>query len=73
MAKKKEETQELPKIPVEEIELGGVYKTAANDIVKVERIDGESKKIVLYNISGAHRQWIDFKHIYLIEKLRQSR
>lgn len=74
MAKKKDNTEELaPKIPVNEIELGGVYKTAVQDIVRIEKIDGENEKIVLYNISGAHRQWVGFGHIYLTEKLYQSR
>lgn len=74
MAKKKIDIDELgPKIPVNEIEIGGVYKTAVQDIVRVEKIDGGNEKIVVYNISGAHKQWIDFKHIYLVEKLYQSR
>lgn len=74
MAKKKDNTEELaPKIPLNEIELGGIYKTAVQDIVRVEKIDGGNEKIVLYNISGAHRQWVDFKYIYLVEKIHQSR
>jgi len=71
--KKKEESKQVPKIPVNEIELGGVYKTFVNELVRVDKIDGEKKQIVLYNINGAHKQWIDFQHIYLIEKIRQSR
>ena len=75
MAKKKKEesAEQLPKIPVNEIEIGGVYKSAVQDLVRVESINEETQKIVVYNVSGAHRQWIDFRHIYLVEKVYQSR
>ena len=74
MAKKKTETEVLPtRIPVNEIEVGGVYKTAVKELVRVEQINGETEKIKLTNITGGHKQWVDFKHIYLVEKLRQSR
>lgn len=71
--KKKDESKQVPKIPVNEIEVGGVYKSGVNDLVRIEKIDEDQQKIVLYNISGSHRQWIDFKHVYLIEKVYQSR
>ena len=74
MAKKKNTNESLaPKIPVNEIELGGVYKTYVNELVQVLQINGETNQFLIYNISGAHKQWIDFKYIYLTEKIRNSR
>jgi len=73
MAKKKETQETTNRIPLEEIELGGVYKNYVNDIVKVEKIVGDQEKIIFYNISGAHRQWISFKNVFLVEKVYQSR
>lgn len=72
MAKKKKEAQ-TPKIPVNEIELGGVYKNYVNELVRVEEINTTTNEVVLYNITGSHKQWINFKHVYLVEKVRQSR
>jgi hypothetical protein len=74
MAKRKIDVDELaPKIPINQIDLGGVYKTAVQDIVRVESIDGAKNQFVLYNISGAHKQWVDFNNLYLVEKVYQSR
>lgn len=70
---KKKELIELPPIPINEIELGGVYRAAVNDLVKVEKIDAGNKKVVLYNITGAHKQWVDFRYLHLVEKVYQSR
>jgi len=72
MAKKKKETS-VERIPLNEIEVGGIYKTFVNELVRIEEIRGKEEKIVLYNLTGAHKQWVDFKHIFLIEKIRQSR
>ena len=73
MAKKKAETDELKKIPVSELEVGGVYKSAVQDLIRIENIDEENQKVVVYNISGAHKIWLDFKHIFMVEKVYQSR
>jgi hypothetical protein len=66
MAKKKAER--LVKIPIEEIEVNGVYKTYVNDIVKVLSIDKEKEQFVLMNITGSFKQWIDFKNIFLVTR-----
>jgi hypothetical protein len=74
MAKKKSEnTVEVNRIEPSDIDVGGIYRTYVNDLVRVESFNGETNKFVLYNISGAHRQWIDPANICLIEKIRQSR
>jgi len=73
MAKKKAETDEQKRIPVSELEIGGVYKSAVQDLVRIEKLDEEDQKVVVYNISGAHRMWISMKHIFLVEKVYQSR
>lgn len=67
MAKKQ---QSVPKIPVKDMEVDGVYKTYVQEIVKILEINKETETIVLFNISGAHKQWIEFRNIYLIERIR---
>lgn len=60
----------VTKIPVNELELDGVYKTYVQELVKILKIDEERQEIVLFNISGAHKQWVGFKNIYLTERIR---
>lgn len=69
MAKRKGMTEKGERIPVEEIEVDGVYKSYVNDIVKILSIHKDRKQIVLYNVTSAHKQWIDFKNIYLISRI----
>lgn len=71
MAKKKKETQkQITKIPVEDLEIDGVYRTYVKDIVKVLEINEQTETVKLYNISGAHRQWTKFKYVNIVEKVR---
>jgi len=70
MAKKKETVNRIPK---EDIMVGGVYRNAVQDIVKVLKIDEIEQRFILFNVSGAHKQFTDFKHIWLTEKLFQTR
>jgi len=69
MAKKKAELAAEKKIDIKDIVVNGVYKTYVNDIVKILRINKEREEFVLYNVTGSHRQWTSFKHIYLVERL----
>lgn len=68
MAKKVEVN--VNRIPVSELEVNCVYKTYVQELVKILEINNERKSICLYNISGAHKQWVDFKNIYLTNKIR---
>jgi len=54
-------------IPAEDVEIGAVYRTHVKDIVKV--LNNNNGKFKLYNISGAHHLWVDFKNIAFVEKL----
>jgi len=65
MAKKQEKAE---KIPVKDLEVGATYRTYVLDLVKILQIDEDRETVVLYNISGAHKQWVSFKNIFLIEK-----
>ena len=65
MAKKQEKAE---KIPVKDLEVGATYRTYVLDLVKILQIDEDRETVVLYNISGAHKQWVAFKNIFLIEK-----
>jgi mRNA-degrading endonuclease RelE of RelBE toxin-antitoxin system len=56
-------------IKIEDIEIGGVYKTHVKDLVKVLGINEERKSVTLYNISGSFKQVTDFKNIALVEKV----
>jgi hypothetical protein len=62
-------SEEFNFIKIEDIELNTVYRTHVKDLVKVLVIDNEKQKIKLYNISGAHKQWLDFKNVAFIEKI----
>ncbi len=62
---KKDVTQ---KIPVGEIEVGATYRTYVKDLVKILDKNEKTEMIILYNISGSHKQWVSFKNIYLIER-----
>ena len=64
MAKK----EKKEKLPVSEIFEGATYRTYVLDLVKILKKDDEKEEIILYNISGSHKQWISFKNIYLIER-----
>lgn len=66
MAKKKVMT----KIPVNELEVDGVYRSYVQDIVKILEIKKDTETVVLFNISGAHKQWTEFKYINLVERIR---
>jgi len=55
-------------IPVESLEINGVYQTYVKDIVKVLSIDNIKKVICFYNVSGTHKQWTDFKHINIVKR-----
>jgi len=68
MAKKKAKA-EVPRIPLDEIEVGGTYRNYVKDLVKIQEIDLERNEIRLYNISGSHRMWVSAKHIYLTTRL----
>ena len=68
MAKKKSELAAEKRIDIKDIVVDGVYKTYVNDIVKVLKVNEETKQFVLMNITGSHKQWTDFKNIYLIER-----
>jgi len=57
------------KIPVSEIVIGGVYKTYANDLVKIEAKNEEREQITLSNITHAIRQWVAYKNIYLTDRI----
>jgi len=67
MAKKKNGV--TPKIPVSELKINTVYRTYVRDIVKILKINEATKTVVLYNVTGSFRQWVDFKNIYIVEKL----
>ena len=69
MAKKKAELAAEKRIDVKDIVVDGVYKTYVNDIVKILKINEDRKQFVLMNITGSFKQWVDFKNIYLVEKL----
>ena len=69
MAKKKAAAV-TKRIDVKDIEVDGTYKTYVKDIVKILKINEDRKQIILYNISGSHKQWVDFRNIYLVERLR---
>ena len=69
MAKKKAELAAEKRIAVKDIVVDGVYKTYVNDIVKVLKINKDREQFVLMNITGAFKQWVDFRYIYLVERL----
>ena len=69
MAKKKAELAAEKRIDVKDIVVDGVYKTYVNDIVKILKINKDREQFVLMNITGAFKQWVDFRNIYLVEKL----
>jgi len=74
MAKKKVKTEvEKDRIPVEDIVVGGVYKTYVQEIVKVLKKDEDRQEFVLFNVNGAFKQWTAFRHIWLTKFLYQSR
>lgn len=64
------DTAKYTRIDPTELVVDGVYKTWVQEIVKILTIDKEKEKICLYNISGTHKQWVEFKNINLIAKLR---
>lgn len=69
MAKKKVKAQ--PKVELinpEDLVVNGVYQTWVQDIVKILKINKSQKKIVLYNVSGSHKQWIEFKNISILKR-----
>lgn len=57
------------RIPLDEIEVGGVYKSYANDLVKIEEKNDEREQVVLSNITHAFRQWVSYKNIYLVDRI----
>ena len=59
---------EFSNIEVRDLEIGAVYQNHVKDLVKVLEINNETKVVLFYNVSGAYRQWIDFKNIALVEK-----
>ena len=68
MAKEKNDLMEVTKIPIGEIVENGVYQSYVHDIVKVLKIDNKLNKLWLYNVSGAHKQWTDFKNVNFIKR-----
>lgn len=56
-------------IPIEDIEIGAVYRTHVKDLVKVLDKDEKLQKFKLYNISGAFKQWTDFRNASFVEKM----
>jgi mRNA-degrading endonuclease RelE of RelBE toxin-antitoxin system len=66
--KKETKESEFSEIQVKDLEIGGVYQNHVKDLVKVLEINNETKTVLFYNISGAHKQWISFKNIALVEK-----
>lgn len=73
MAKKKTQTlkndKPIDKIPVEDIQVEGVYKTYVGDIIKVLDINKATKTVTLFNITGSFKQWTEFKNVNLIRKI----
>jgi len=69
MVKTLNKNKDIPKIPIENLIVGGVYQSYVSDIVKVLSIDKNKKEIKLYNVTGAFNQWISFKNIYLIKEI----
>jgi|AntAceMinimDraft_18_1070375.scaffolds.fasta_scaffold89377_2 hypothetical protein len=70
MARKPKKVKIIPRIPVKELEVGCVYKSFVLDLVKILEISEERQTVVIFNITGAYRQWKTFKQINLIEKIR---
>jgi len=56
-------------IAVDDVEINAVYRTHVKDLVKVLAKDETLQKFKLYNISGAYRQWTDFRNIAFVEKM----
>ncbi len=70
MAKKKKVKTVVKNIPLEDLEVDGTYKSYVGDVVKILKIDEKNKTVVLYNVSGSHKQWTSFNYINLVEKIR---
>ena len=75
MAKKKEILSVVKKpvdyviIPVKDLKIGTLYKTYQKDIVKIEKIDEERQSVVMYNATAQCRQWVDFRHVLITNKI----
>ena len=70
MAKKKANTKvKKEKLHLDEIVIGGVYKTYVNDLVKIEQKNDDTEQVVLTNITHAYRQWVSYKNIYLTDRI----
>ena len=66
MARKKKAKE---KIPVEELLVGGTYKTYTGDLVEVRKIDETAEVVTLRNITKSFNLWLPYKHVYLVEKV----
>lgn len=52
------------------LEVGGVYKTNVQDLVKIKEIDEQKGKIHLYNITESCNQWVNLVGHRLKERIR---
>ena len=53
-----------------ELEIGRVYKTSTNNIVKVISIDNDKDELHVYNISESCNIWTKFSRHNLTQKIR---
>jgi len=60
----------LPIIPVEELEINGVYRNFKRDLVQVKRIDTIKRELYLFNISEQCNMLIRFERHTLNTKVR---
>jgi len=58
-------------LSIDELTEGKIYKSNLLELIKVEKINKDSKIVTLYNISESLRMWLPFKSVKLIEELKK--
>ena len=68
--KEKIATVEIPTLPISELEIGGVYFTTKNELVKIKKIDHELKELHTLNIGEQYTMFMPFDRHIISRKVR---